>query len=71
MKQLLFFTLALLPYLAFAQDTVIIYKTYDDDTLWNVKNQMFIAIGDKQYDLFNITDNVYSTLNKNITLIKQ
>jgi hypothetical protein len=36
-----------------------------------LKNQMFIAIDDKQYDLFKITDNVYSTLNRNITLIKQ
>jgi hypothetical protein len=36
-----------------------------------LKNQLFIAIDDKQYDLFKITDNVYSTLNRNITLIKQ
>jgi len=36
-----------------------------------LKNQMFIAIDDKQYDLFKITDNAYSTLNRNITLIKQ
>ena len=36
-----------------------------------LKNQMFIAIDDKQYDLFKINDNVYSTLNRNITLIKQ
>jgi hypothetical protein len=36
-----------------------------------LKNQLFIAIDDKQYDLFKITDNAYSTLNRNITLIKQ
>jgi hypothetical protein len=36
-----------------------------------LKNQLFIAIDDKQYDLFKINDNVYSTLNRNITLIKQ
>jgi hypothetical protein len=39
--------------------------------LATLKNQMFIAIDDKQYDLFKITDNAYSTLNRNITLIKQ
>ena len=36
-----------------------------------LKNQLFIAIDDKQYDLFKITNNAYSTLNRNITLIKQ
>jgi len=36
MKKILIF-LFLFPTLAICQDTVIIYKTYDDDTLWNVK----------------------------------
>jgi len=47
------------------------YIIKDNVVIATLKNQMFIAIGDKQYDLFKITDNVYSTLNRNITLIKQ
>ena len=47
------------------------YTIKDNVILATLKNQLFIAIGDKQYDLFKITDNVYSTLNRNITLIKQ
>ena len=47
------------------------YTVKDNVVLATLKNQLFIAIGDKQYDLFKITDNAYSTLNRNITLIKQ
>jgi len=47
------------------------YTVKDNVILATLKNQLFIAIGDKQYDLFKITDNAYSTLNRNITLIKQ
>ena len=47
------------------------YIIKDNVIVATLKNQMFIAIGDKQYDLFKITDNAYSTLNRNITLIKQ
>jgi hypothetical protein len=47
------------------------YTIKDNIIIATLKNQMFIAIGDKQYDLFKITDNAYSTLNRNITLIKQ
>ena len=47
------------------------YTIKDNVVLATLKNQLFIAIGDKQYDLFKITDNAYSTLNRNITLIKQ
>ena len=47
------------------------YIIKDNVIIATLKNQMFIAIGDKQYDLFKINDNVYSTLNRNITLIKQ
>ena len=47
------------------------YTVKDNVILATLKNQLFIAIGDKQYDLFKVTENAYTTLNRNITLIKQ
>jgi hypothetical protein len=47
------------------------YTVKDNVILATLENQLFVVIGDKQYDLFKVTENAYTTLNRNITLIKQ
>jgi len=47
------------------------YTVKDNVILATLENQLFVVIGDKQYELFKITENAYTTLNRNITLIKQ
>lgn len=49
-------------------------KEYDVKTnvsFATLRNQIFLVIEDKQYDLFKIANNAYSTLDKQITFIKQ
>ncbi len=49
-------------------------KEYDVKTnvsFVTLRNQIFLVIEDKQYDLFKIANNAYSTLDKQITFIKQ
>ena len=49
-------------------------KEYDVKTnvsFATLRNQIFLVIDDKQYDLFKIANNAYSTLDKQITFIKQ
>ena len=47
------------------------YTVKDNVILATLENQLFVVIGDKQYELFKLTENAYTTLNRNITLIKQ
>lgn len=47
------------------------YTVKDNVILATLENQLFIVIGDKQYELFKLTETVYTTLNRNVTLIKQ
>lgn len=49
-------------------------KEYDVKTnvsFATLRNQIFLVIEDKQYDLFKVANNAYSTLDKQITFIKQ
>jgi len=49
-------------------------KEYDIKTnvvLVALRNQIFIILDEKQYELFKIANNAYSTLDKQITFIKQ
>ena len=47
------------------------YTVKDNVILATLENQLFVVIGEKQYELFKLTENAYTTLNRNITLIKQ
>lgn len=47
------------------------YNVKDKVVIVTLENQLFAIIGDKQYELFKISEDIYTTLNKDITLVKQ
>lgn len=47
------------------------YPIKDDLIIATLKNQIFMVIDGKQYDLFKLSDGAYSSLNNEITIIRQ
>ena len=57
--------------LAFTPNKDKEYPIKDDLIIATLKNQIFMVIDGKQYDLFKLSDGAYSSLNNEITIIRQ
>jgi hypothetical protein len=57
--------------LAFTPNKDKEYPIKDNLIIATLKNQIFMVIDEKQYDLFKLSDGAYSSLNNEITIIRQ
>ena len=57
--------------LAFTPNKDKEYPIKDNLIIATLKNQIFMVIAEKQYDLFKLSDGAYSSLNNEITIIRQ
>jgi len=57
--------------LAFTPNKDKEYPIKDNLIIATLKNQIFMVIDEKQYDLFKLSDQAYSSLNNEITIIRQ
>jgi hypothetical protein len=57
--------------LAFTPNKDKEYPIKGDLIIATLKNQIFMVIDEKQYDLFKLSDGAYSSLNNEITIIRQ